>query len=265
MPTDRSDDELLSQIDELKARMDRLMSGGTSTSNSAVLTDQGRAQAAEARRPTPPAPPPARTTVKDLVPPEDREVLEAYPKPSRPVPFPDARGEDREADRIVAAPQEPPRAESPSRPEPDQAPPAPARGGSVVEVEEQAATGRPQAATFDDLGNVIKEELARDETVPPEEPKRGPGLASRFGGEDEYAPPEEVGPPVPDDLQDDDVPAIEPTDEDEAELAEPEDEPTGPRVSHRRERSRTGTIAAIWVGNAVASGAIATLHFTGVI
>jgi len=265
MPTDRSDDELLSQIDELKARMDRLMSGGTSTSNSAVLTDQGRAQAAEARRPTPPAPPPARTTVRDLVPPEDREILEAYSTPSRPVPFPDTRVEDREAERIVPTPQDPPVADVVSPPQPDQAPPAAARGGSVVEVEEQAATARPKVATFDDLGNVIKEELARDDTVPPEEPKARPGLASRFGGEDEYVPPEEAGPSVPDDLQDDDVLAIEPTDEDEAELAESEAEPIRPRVSHRRERSRTGTIAAIWVGNAVASGAIATLHFTGVI
>ena len=42
MPEDsarNNDDELLSQIDELKARMDRLMQGGTATSNSALLTD----------------------------------------------------------------------------------------------------------------------------------------------------------------------------------------------------------------------------------
>ena len=47
-PASRNDDELLSQIDELKARMDRLMRGGTSTSNSALLTDAARAQQTEA-------------------------------------------------------------------------------------------------------------------------------------------------------------------------------------------------------------------------
>ena len=72
MPGDaasRDDDELLSQIDELKARMDRLMSGGSSTSKSALLTDEPEA--------TPPPPPePDRTRVRDLMDSVDTELIE---------------------------------------------------------------------------------------------------------------------------------------------------------------------------------------------
>lgn len=271
MTNDRGDDELLSQIDELKARMDRLMRGGTSTSNSAVLTDQVRANQAETRRPAPPPSPPVRTTVRDLAPPEDREVLETYPESGSPVAFPDDHTAKPEPDRTAPATPDAAQA-APSHHEPDDAPPPRSHVGSVVEVEEQPVPVRPKVVTFDDLGNVIKEELARDDTVPPEEPKRGPGLASRFGGEEEYPPHDPAGPPVPDDLDDGDTPAATIADEDvdsadgsANELDELDDESPARLVAPHRGRSRVGTIAAIWIGTAVASGAIATLHFTGLI
>jgi hypothetical protein len=276
MSNDRSDEELLSQIDELKARMDRLMRGGTSTSNSAVLTDHSRPQQAEPR-PKPPPPPPARPTVRDLVPPDDREVVETYPEPGRPVPFPtDPPEPPVVADRVPAAPvlpepvqREPEpvqREPEPVRPEPEpeEAPAARAYGGSVVEVEESAAPARPNVATFDDLGNVIKEELARDETVPPAEPKRGPGLASRFGGEEQPQPLEPSAPPAPEAPEEEPpAPVVDESDDAEEEF-EPE-ESQAVLIPSRRERSRVGTIAAIWVSTALASGTIATLHFTGII
>ena len=78
-PTNRNDDELLSQIDELKARMDRLMSGGTSTSNSALLTDEVKPESGAPRpglvdQAVDPAP--TRTRVRDLIGPAESEVVE---------------------------------------------------------------------------------------------------------------------------------------------------------------------------------------------
>jgi hypothetical protein len=91
-------------------------------------------------------------------------------------------------------------------------------------------------------------------------------LASRFGpadDESENSPvplvPEDETEAVPEDEAD------SPEDQHEAEKVEHEPERVAPEAYRRRERSNAGVVAAIWVLTAIASGAIATLHFTGVI
>jgi len=247
MPGDsgnRNEDELLSQIDELKARMDRLMSGGSSTSNSALLTDKP-----EAKPPTPPpvAPPPApnRTRVRDLIDAEETETIEVYSGPDEAVPFLDKQ--DSPVDGSI-------RAEEPSVERPA------AKSGSVISVEAEATEERPQVATFDDLGSAIQQELARDDSIPPAELKKGPDLASRFGPVEGSAvePKEEA--------VDEDEVSDRPDVEDETEVVaeQPEDDfEVSPDIVVRN-RS-LGKVAAIWAVTAVASGAIATLHFAGII
>ena len=257
-PANRNDDELLSQIDELKARMDRLMSGGTSTSNSALLTDdlksKSKAGAQElVDRPADPAP--NRTRVRDLIGPEDVEVVETYPTPKDAVSFPD----DQRSDPAPAVTADP-------KPEPEPAPETrPTRsapiGGSVIGVEGNGLEPRPHVATFDDLGSAIQEELAKDTSVPPVDVKKGPDLASRFGpvdGGEQIAngdSPEEADvADVVDDDDDDDDDFIDEDEFDEEEVL----------VGASR-RGSAGMVAAVWIAAAVASGAIATLHFTGII
>jgi hypothetical protein len=255
-PTSSNDDELLSQIDELKARMDRLMSGGTSTSNSALLTGAAKAvpkkaEPALVEQPSDPAP--HRTRVRDLIGPDDDEVVQPYTDVEpKGVPFPDEDGPG-------------PVAKEPSRPESEPTPPPKTRpdrsapiGGSVITVDDDYPEPRPQVASFDDLGSAIQEELAKDIPVPEAEHKKGPDLASRFGPADD--------PVVADEASEEagvDEEPEEPVSAKEVELEVAEDEedeyeePVG--------RGRAGLVAAIWVGTALASGAIAALHFSGII
>ncbi len=233
----RNEDELLNQIDELKARMDRLMSGGTSTSNSALLTEKTEPKAEPARNE--PQPPP-RTRVRDLIGPQDSEVIEGLGGKKEVVSFPDSG----------PTPERPDAKPPTSRPEPpDRSEP---RGGSVISVEEDSREARPRVSSFDDIGSAVQEELARDNDVPPAEAKKGPDLASRFGPadedladrpqEDEEAEPEAVV---------DDVEEDEETDDEYIEATDP--------------RSNMGKVAAIWAFTVITSGAIAALHFTGII
>lgn len=244
-PDSRNDKDLLSQIDELKARMDRLMSGGTSTSNSALLTDKPVAKSA-AEPPVAPPPGPNRTTVRDLIENEDTEVIESYAGPKEVVSFPEAEA--------VSAEESPP---PPPQPEPQQR--SGPVGGSVIPMEDEAKDVRPRVSSFNDLGSAIQQELAKDASVPPLEAKKGPGLASRFGPTEEPSPPpaadeEPTSEDTPEGVTEelDDEPEVEPEDIDEpAELTD------GP--------SNKGKVAAVWLITAVASGAIAVLHFAGVI
>lgn len=250
MPSDAAssdENELLNQIDELKARMDRLMSGGSSTSNSALLTEKP-----EAKPPTPPTPPePDRTRVRDLVETDDTEVIEVYPGPKEVVPFPKKDKGSAGGSETVPAAESDPVAPNPS-------------SGSVISVEEEQREERPQVATFDDLGSAIQHELARDVSIPPAEARKGPDLASRFGPADAPAaeekavlaaeeqdlaePDEEVEPIVEAEVADD---------EDDVDYDDYEDE--------SGDRSAFGKVAAVWALTAVASGAIAVLHFVGII
>ncbi len=255
-PDSRNEEELLSQIDELKARMDRLMSGGTSTSNSALLTDKPEAKAS-AEAPVAPPPGPNRTTVRDLIGTEDTEVIETYPGRKEAVPFPD----DAKQDEALPPPP----------PEPESAEPAHPVGGSVIPLEDDSKEVRPRVSSFDDLGDAIQQELAKDTSVPPPEVKKGPDLASRFGPPEESAPQdvdEEL--PVEDEVvveeELDDEPEVEVEVEAEVESeveAEVEaiDEPEGAVAG----RGNMGKVAAIWAITAIASGAIAALHFAGII
>jgi hypothetical protein len=241
-PASGNEEELLSQIDELKARMDRLMSGGTSTSNSALLTDKPEAKA-PAEPPVAPPPGPNRTRVRDLIDDEDTEVIESYPGPKEVVPFPnDSRKADERPER---------------RPEPERVDKTRPVGGSVIPMEDGPTGVRPRVSSFDDLGNVIQQELAKDELVPPPDAKKGPGLASRFGPPDESTPP-----PV-----EEEAPGPgRPTDEEEA-LDEPEAEVEAIDESNEdvEYQGNVGKVAAIWAVTALASGAIAALHFAGII
>ena len=237
-PESTNEADLLSQIDELKARMDRLMSGGTATSNSALLTDKP-----EARAPVAPPPGPNRTTVRDLIDNEDTEIIESYPGPKEVVPFP----EDREiSDERSAAPPAPQPIDV-SRPV----------GGSDIPMEDDPRELKPRFSSLNDLGSAIQQELAKDNSVPPAETKKGPDLASRFG------PPDEVAPSVADEeASGEAVPVVEEEAGDEpeagvADAAGPEEYTDG--------RGYAGKVAAIWVITAVASGAIAALHFAGII
>ena len=253
MPGDAArgnDDELLSQIDELKARMDRLMRGGTSTSNSALLTDPPKPTASPVVEAQPaPAPPPPRTPVRDLIGSQETETVEEFANEREVVAFPDevdTADEKRPADR--------PSEEGPSSPPPPSKPKPSAVGGSVISVDEGRSEPRPHVESFDDIGNAIEQELARDASVPPASSPKGPDLASRFGPVDEPEDPAEL------------VEAVVP---DEADVAGEQEEDGEDYVEEEAEvyteRSRIGAIVAIWVFTAVTSGAIATLHFTGII
>lgn len=241
---DRKDDELLSQIDELKARMDRLMSGGTSTSNSALLTDspQGSAPVVEAK--PSPAPPPPRKRVGDLLGNAESGSSDAAPKHDS-VSFSGEAGSDsqgRSADRPDDRPT--------SNPPPNKPPSA---GGSLIAVDENRSEPRPKVDSFDDLGSAVEQELARDATVPPPAARKGPDLANRFGPADEPAEsPKPIDDPSPTVVAD-----REPGDYEQSSEPDLEYEP-------KRRRS-VGTIVAIWIFTAAASSGIAVLHFTGVI
>ncbi len=249
MPSDAAkndDEDLLSQIDELKARMDRLMQGGTSTSNSALLTDPPKAASPAVVESEPTAaPPPPRTRVRDLIGPKDEEVVGSFPPAPEIVSFPenaDTPEERRPADRPPeGGPASPP---PPSKPKPASV------DGSLISVDDPRSEARPKVESFDDLGSAVEEELARDASVPPASPRKGPDLASRFGPADE---PGESDP--------------EPADEvdEELEVAEYEDEDHEDEPVVVAERSRVGAVVAIWAFTAVTSGALATLHFTGII
>lgn len=245
-PTSRNDDELLSQIDELKARMDRLMRGGSSTSNSALLTDAAKTRQADGiAEPTPPEIVDERTRVRDLIQPEDTEVIEVYPGPKEVVPFPEVQ----DTIETVEAPDTPAEAER-----------AQPVGGSLINVPDQPTEQRAPVASFDQLGDAIQQELARDESVPPVDAKKGPDLASRFGP-DADSVAVEVRPEA--ELEEPDV-SEEPEEiaEEYYEDSEPEFDDVEGDVPGRPTR---GLVGAIWVLTALASGAIAALHFTGVI
>ncbi len=242
-------EDLVSQIDELKARMDRLMQGGTSTSNSALLTDEPKQVAPPVVEAQPaPAPPPARTRVRDLIGPEDTKLGDDLPSPEQVVSFPDeadSADENRPADR--------PTEDRPSSPPPPNKPKPAAVGGSVISVDEGRAEGRPKVSSFDDLGSAIEQELARDESVPPPSSHKGPDLASRFGSVEE---PAAVEPPAPAPVE----PTVVAEPEEREEVEEYEDE-----VEPVAGRGHVGAVVAIWVFTAATAGAIATLHFTGII
>ena len=262
-PASRNDDELLSQIDELKARMDRLMKGGTSTSNSALLTESAKAQNTESERdvaaaPNAPLTTPERTRVRDLIETEDTEIVEVYPGPKEVVPFPaDSAPSDQAQQAPVESPVVPER-----KPQPD--PERIAADGSLISVDDSAREARPQAASFDDLGDVIQQELAKDASVPPIGTKKGPDLASRFGSVEDQAKPEASPVPIAPEVTD--VPETDDEIEPMEDFDDPQDELDDEFVNAGPEgRSPMGMVAAIWVFTALVSGAIATLHFTGAI
>lgn len=257
-PASRNDDELLDQIDELKARMDRLMRGGTSTSNSALLTEEEKLKAAGGRGPEKapePSQPAARTRVRDLIETEDTEVVEGYVGRKEVVPFPaDANPLPPEPKKSVAPP-------AASPPKPELKPPVRSKDGSLISLDSSAPEGRPQAASFDELGNAIQQELAKDDSVPPVGSKKGPDLASRFGSRDESTKPATVAVPEKEFIEPEVAEEL-PLDE-EVEVFEDvveEDEFDAEEPAHRRSIAK---VAAIWVATALASGTIATLHFTG--
>ncbi len=241
---DRKDEDLLSQIDELKARMDRLMAGGTSTSNSALLTDAPRSSAPVVEAKPTPQPPPPRTRVGDLL--GNPAVDSGDGVPQRDgVSFSEDSGsgaEKRPADRPD---DRPPSTPPPSKP--------PASDGSLISVDDNREEPRPKVESFDDLGSAVEQELARDTSVPPAAARKGPDLASRFGPVDEPVEPprpvEEVSPAAIEETEPEDVEVIDELDDDL--------EPAG--------RRKIGTVVAIWVVTAVASGGIAVLRFAGVI
>jgi len=234
------DEELLSQIDELKARMDRLMQGGTSTSNSSLLTSPPQ-QAASTVETRPPAEsPPARTRVRDLISPDERESIPDLAAKEEIVAFPEADDSEPAAPAAATA--------RPMSPPPPSKPPV-VRGSLVPTGEDRQVDPRPRVTSFEDLGSAIEEDLARDSSVPPPTERKGPDLASRFGAAEEPvavepAPVVETGPAVEDD---------EGVLDEIVEFEEP------------RERSHVGAVVAIWVFTAVTSGTIATLHFSGII
>ena len=261
-PANSNDDELLNQIDELKARMDRLMRGGSSTSNSALLTEKEKVRAADipSADPAPePNPPVARTRVGDLIETEDTEVVEAYPGPKEVVPFP------ADANPLPPAPKKSVAPPAASPPKPESKPPARSKSnaveGSLISLDGSQPEGRPQAASFDELGNAIQEELARDSSVPPVGAKKGPDLASRFGSRDERSESVVVSAPEKEQIEPEVAEEVE-LDE-EPEVFEEEDE-LDVEYEEPARRSPVARVAAIWAFTAVASGAIATLHFAGI-
>ncbi len=258
MPGDAArsdDDDLLSQIDELKARMDRLMQGGTSTSNSALLTDPPKPTPPSVVESEPtPAPPPPRTRVRDLIGPKDEDEAGSFPPQREIVSFPD-EADSVEERRSVDRPAE----ERPSSPPPPSKPKHAAVDGSLISVDDAREEARPTVESFDELGSAIEEELARDASVPPVSSRKGPDLASRFGPVDDPVEAEPaVAEEVVEDTEDEDLDEYEEYDEFE-EYDEYEDEPV------YEEPSKVGAVVAIWAFTAITSGAIATLHFTGII
>jgi hypothetical protein len=123
-------------------------------------------------------------------------------------------------------------------------------------MEEDQKEPRPKVSSFDDLGSAIEQELAKDDSVPPPEIRKGPDLASRFG------PPDEVK-PAPAAQE---TPVEESTDLNEEDGEEPE-APAEAIESDAPDKTRgnMGKVAAIWVITAAASGAIAALHLAGII
>jgi hypothetical protein len=242
-----NDDELLSQIDELKARMDRLMRGGTSTSNSALLTDPPKSAGSPVDEAKPvPTPPPPRSRVRDLIGPDDSPSAPQTPEPRNAVPFPEERAADESRPADKPAEDRPPSG-PPSKPKP-------AVGGSLISVDHEREEPRPRVSSFDDLGTAIESELARDASVPPASERKGPDLASRFGaaGEDVV---EEVENEVIEEADDEVEVDPEPRQQQPVVLAEP-------REFGRRPVS---ALVAIWVFTAVTSGTLAALHFSGII
>lgn len=291
-PASGNDENLLNQIDELKARMDRLMSGGTSTSNSALLTDEIEQEAAAEEAADVPSEEPQRTRVRDLIGADDSEVVQAYPGRKEVVAFPATEddGEDSPADSpetielaavestdaeeadeaVEPGESEPMSAEQSSVPDEDgdDGKPVAAEvpdheaggqrsglvGGSLISVDDDSPEPRPRVRSFDDLGNAIRDDLARDNSVPPPEHRKGPDLASRFGPAEDRVVLTADGAA---NAEGDDEGADEPAEA----VASPAAgaAPAAPSSS----RNRLGLVVAIWVMAAIASGAIATLHFTG--
>ncbi len=241
---DRKDDDLLSQIDELKARMDRLMSGGTSTSNSALLTDAPRASARVVEAQPASQPPPPRTRVGDLLGNSGADSADGGPK-REAVAFPEDSGSGTQRRPADRPDDRPPSTPPPSKPS--------SSDGSLIAVDDNRDEPRPKVESFDDLGSAVEQELARDTSVPPAAARKGPDLASRFGPVDEPVerpkPVEEASTAAVEDTEPEDVEVIDELDD--------EFEPAG--------RRRIGTVVAIWVVTAVASGGLAVLHFAGVI
>lgn len=250
MPGDESgknEEELLSQIDDLRERMDRLMKGGTSTSNSALLTDSPR----QTVRTVGSGPAPERTRVRDLIGPTDREVLETHTGGEEVVEFPEADISDDDGKAGSQTPrahgQRPPTAATPGKPNVSSA------GGSLISVPPGGRSeARRPVTSFDDLGSAVEEELARDASVPPAEPRKGPGLASRFGSADEPVPVAEPARTVDEEEQG----------EVEVETAVLED---GGSDVPEASGGRRSALVAIWGFTALSGGTIAVLHLAGVI
>ena len=253
---DRKDEDLLNQIDELKARMDRLMAGGTSTSNSALLTDAPRPSSPVVEAKPPATPPPPRTRVGDLLGAAESDSRdgadrrkavqfpdeEAVAEEGRPADRPEERRDERREERPASSP-----------------PPGKPSGvdGSLIAVDDTRDEPRPTVASFDEMGSAVEQELARDTSVPPASARKGPDLASRFGPADEpvEAPvrPEEVpSGPVDEDVEPQEVEEIE--DFEDFEI-----------VAEEGGRRNVGAVVAIWIFTAVTSGGIAVLHFAGII
>lgn len=242
-PSGRNEEELLSQIDDLRERMDRLMKGGTSTSNSALLTDAPK----EGIRPVisgpVPEPPPERTRIRDLIGSVDREVVEPYSGNQEAVAFPE---DDYNTQDVVAR--------RPHEERPAGKPRSASVDGSLVSV---SATGRNEprrrVTSFDDIGSAVEEELARDVSVPPAESKKGPGLASRFGPAEDPAPTAVAPEPDPEPVQMEDP---------DVEIADLDTDEVPVEVVPR---SRTGALVAIWGFTVITAGTIAVLHLAGLL
>jgi hypothetical protein len=236
-PSGRNEEELLSQIDDLRARMDRLMKGGTSTSNSALLTDAPK----EGIRPVVSEPPPERTRVRDLIGSAEREVVEAYSGNQEAVAFPEK--DDDTNDVVARRPQED---------RPAGKPRAASVDGSLISV---SGTGRNEqrrrVTSFDDIGSAVEEELARDASVPPADSKKGPDLASRFGPAEDPVPAAMAPEPDPDPVQLEDP---------DIEVAGLDSDAIPVEVGPR---SRARALVAIWGFTGIAAGTIAVLHIAG--
>jgi len=251
MPGDESgknEEELLSQIDDLRERMDRLMKGGTSTSNSALLTDSHR----QTVRTVKPEPAPERRPVRDLIGPADREVVESYTGAQDAVAFPesdatDSDGGEAATETVRPHADRPPSAATPLKPD------VSGVDGSLISVPPGGRNeGRRPVSSFDDIGSAVEEELARDASVPPAEPKKGPGLASRFGAVDEPVRVAAESAPDVGERHRHDV---------DGEFAEARGDGSVPAEP----RNLGGAVVAIWAFTGVTGGTIAVLHLAGVI
>jgi len=240
-PSGRNEEELLSQIDDLRARMDRLMQGGTSTSNSALLTDAPKEGIRPVVSEPVPEPPPERTRVRDLIGSVEREVVEAYSGNQDAVAFPE--NDENTHDVVARRPQEDRPAGKPRTASVD---------GSLISVSAtERNEPRRRVTSFDDIGSAVEEELARDVSVPPPELKKGPDLASRFGPAEDPAHTA-VAPeadPEPVQLEGPDVEIAElDTDEIPVEVVP---------------RSHTRALVAIWGFTGITAGTVAILHVAG--